>query len=61
MGISAVAAPVRDSFGTAVAAVSIPYLTALRNEAELIEPLLECTEGISRRLGFDAKSPVSSP
>jgi DNA-binding IclR family transcriptional regulator len=61
IGISAVAAPVRDSFGTVVAAVSIPYLTALRNENELIEPLLECTEGISRRLGFDAKSPVSSP
>ncbi|ORC30700.1 hypothetical protein B4O97_17835 [Marispirochaeta aestuarii] len=52
IGISGIAAPVRDSFGGIVAAVSIPYLSALRPEAELLPPLIECVDGISRRLGF---------
>lgn len=52
IGISGIAAPVRDSFGGVVAAVSIPYLSALRTEAELLPPLLECVNGVSRRLGY---------
>ncbi|WP_319559013.1 IclR family transcriptional regulator [Marispirochaeta sp.] len=52
IGISGIAAPVRDSFGGIVAAVSIPYLSALRTEAELLPSLLECVNGVSRRLGY---------
>ncbi len=52
VGISGIAVPVRDSFGGIVATVSIPYLTALRKEEDLLPSLLECAEAISRRLGF---------
>ena len=52
VGISGIAAPVRDSFGGIIATVSIPYLTALRKEEELLPQLIKSTEAISRRLGF---------
>ena len=60
IGISGIAAPLRDSFGSVIAAVSIPYLSALRTEDELIPPLLECAEAISSRLGYYAKETIPS-
>jgi len=64
IGISGIAAPVRDAFGGIVAAVSIPFLSALRTEEELLPPLMECVDGISRRLGFykhDEQSSSAQP
>lgn len=52
LGISGVAAPVKDSFGDWIAAVSIPYITAFRSDKELIPPLERCVSGISGRLGY---------
>lgn len=52
VGISGVAAPVCDSGGSWIAAVSIPYITALRSEEELIPPLQRCVGAISARLGY---------
>ncbi len=51
IGISAVAFPVFDSTEHVRGAVSIPYLTALRKEEELIGPLQRCAVKISRALG----------
>ena len=51
IGISALAFPVIDAAGHIAGAVSVPYLTALRKEDELFEPIKVCAREISRALG----------
>ncbi len=57
-GIRAVASPIYDESGQVIAAISIPFISSMYSDNEidlLITKLTQCTESISKIIGFRGK------